>query len=101
MSGYIIDLSIGGTMRVKVEADTEDLAKEIAERYFIEDLEDAGPLKLGDVRIDAIYTNVRSMDGPGLDASIIAIANGLDWEYAADDPLGRNPPDAPRDEPAT
>ena len=92
MPAWILELSIGGTMRVKVEAPDENTAMEIGEHYFIDDWENAGPLKLGDVHIDSVYedSDETAVNGRELDASIIARGPAL-WEFATDDPYGRAP----------
>lgn len=90
MNTYITELSIGGTMRVKVEAKDEDAAQLVAALYFIDDWEGAGPLKIDDISIDRIDLEAEAPRGPlsHLDASIIAKPHGH-WEFAEDDPYGR------------
>jgi hypothetical protein len=89
MPSYILELSLGGTMRLKIEAPMEEMAIEMGERYFIEDWENAGPLKLFDIHVDG----VAEVDGDhvkseGLDASIV-YEDAHTWTFAKDDPYER------------
>lgn len=81
---YVIDLAIGGTMRVKVEAESEEAAQLVAAHYFIDDWENAGPLKIDDIAVVGIHEPPKDF----LDASIIATGENS-WEFANDDPYGR------------
>lgn len=93
MSEYIIEMSLAGSMKLKIEAPTEDKALEIAQLYFIDDWENAGPLKLGDVYIDSARPAADFVDpNKDIDASIVAKPES-EWEYAKDDPYGRGEDD--------
>jgi len=84
MPAWIMDVSIGGTFRIKVEAPDEDKAMELAQLYAIEDWENAGPMKLGDAHIDSFRAAVTNDEG--FDASIVDTGEST-WERAADDPI--------------
>ncbi|MEO6326079.1 MAG: hypothetical protein ABIQ65_15745 [Thermoanaerobaculia bacterium] len=79
MPEYVFDVSIAAKLTIKVEAPDDDKAWELASLYFINDWENAGPLRLGDVLLeDAAPDSV-------LDASIIDIGES-GWRRAKDDP---------------
>jgi len=89
MNEYIIELSLGGAQKVKVLAPDQDKAIELAQLFFIDDWENAGPLKLGDVFIDSVRPAADFVDpNAGIDASIVDKGES-EWEYAKDDPEGR------------
>ena len=87
MPTFRIDLSIGGTMTVQVVAPDDDTAQEVAARYFIDDWENAGPLKLDDIHVDRVTRRPTGGEAIGLDASIVADGHG--WTFAPDDPYER------------
>jgi hypothetical protein len=88
VSVHIVEMSLGGKMRVKVEAKDRDAALLLAQHYFIDDWENAGPLKLADVDIDEVYNGDPEVPEDDIDASIFATGEDS-WEYAKDDPIQR------------
>lgn len=82
LTAFVFDCSIGGTTRVKVLAPTEYFARELAASMVIDDFENAGLLKLGDVDMKD-----RPADDTGIDSSIRWTGPGA-YEYAKDDPNG-------------
>lgn len=88
MSTFIIDLSIGATLRVRVEAEDEAAARDAGRAYFVEDWETAG-VRLFDVRIDSITKSGAIAGAVGADASLVVGPTGDSWTFATDDPYGR------------
>jgi hypothetical protein len=74
MPAYFIEAKIGGTTLVKVEAPNLEHAKLIAAMRVLDDWENAGALKLKDVRVNEIE----------VEASIAALDDA--YEMTADDP---------------
>ncbi len=75
---------LGVSMRVKVTAETEEDADLAAQMLFIDDWEEAGPLRIGDLTIEMLGEDEVKMLG-GIDRSIIA-TGGARYETAPDDP---------------
>jgi len=82
MSTYYFEVSVGGTSVIKVEADDEETAETAAETFFLEDWNEAGPLKYGDVHVEPYPPERITLP----DASIIALGNGTAFGVAEDDP---------------
>lgn len=96
MPDYYFAASIGGTIFIKVEAETRDEALEAAAHLTIDDWENAGPLKLGDVDLDELEIDdlERLLGGQGGDIivadgwerSIVVTGRPDDYELAPEDP---------------
>ena len=63
MNDYFIECSIGGTALVKVTAESLDKALELSALMTIDDWENAGSLKIGDVEQRLIDTGLAEFTG--------------------------------------
>jgi hypothetical protein len=78
MPTFVFDASVGGTMRLKVEAESLDRAMEIAEEFTIEDWENAGPMRRSDVSLEEVASSK-------FDHHLVDQAGA--WGYGPDDDL--------------
>ena len=87
MQDFYIECSIGGRTVVKVTAESLDKALELSALMTIDDFENAGSLKISDVYQAVVNGDIQP---PSFDSAIKQVV-GADYEYAADDPIGRGP----------